>query len=189
MAFFRRNKSEAAQPEPEDIQPGGAEPGPVKKDRPTPSRKEAEAARRARVNPKLTPKAARKETAARNRAERMRALNAREAQPEKVLVRDYVDARFSIGEFLLPALVLILSLSFLNTRLPGMAMYATVLMYGYIAWVIIDVWWMWRGLKKVYAERFPRSSLKGMMMYAMNRTIQFRRFRMPAPRIKRGQKY
>ena len=189
MAFFRRNKSEASQPESEDVRPDIAEPGPVKKDRPTPSRKEAEAARRARVNPKLTPKAARKETAARNRAERMRALNAREAQPEKVLVRDYVDARFSIGEFLLPALVLILSLSFLNTMLPGMAMYATVLMYGYIAWVIIDIWWMWRGLKRVLAERFPRSPRKGMMMYAMNRTIQIRRFRMPAPRLKRGQKY
>ena len=189
MAFFRRNKSEASQPEPEDTQPGTAETGPVKKDRPTPSRKEAEAARRARVNRQLTPKEARKETAARNRADRMRALNAREAQPEKMLARDYVDARFSIGEFLLPALVLILSMSFLNSMLPGMAMYATVLMYGYILWVIIDVLWMWRGLKKVLAERFPRSSTKGMMMYAMNRTIQFRRFRMPAPRIKRGQKY
>ncbi|MFT4166663.1 MAG: DUF3043 domain-containing protein [Microlunatus sp.] len=189
MAFFRRNKSEAAQPEPEGIQPGTAEPGPVKKDRPTPSRKEAEAARRARVNRQLSPKQARKETAARNRTERMRALNAREAQPEKVLIRDYVDARFSIGEFLLPALVLILSLSFLNSALPGMAMYATVAMYAYIGWVIIDLWWMWRGLKKVFTERFPRSSTKGLMMYAMNRTIQFRRFRMPAPRIKRGEKY
>lgn len=189
MAFFRRNKSEAAQPEPEDTQPGAAESGPVKKDRPTPSRKEAEAARRARVNRQLTPKEARKETAARNRAERMRALNAREAQPEKALVRDYVDARFSIGEFLLPALVLILSLSFLNSMLPGTALYATVLMYGYIAWVIIDIWWMWRGLKKVLNERFPRASRKGLMMYAMNRTIQVRRFRMPAPRLKRGQKY
>jgi len=190
VAFFRRNKSEAAQPEPEDTQlDTAAESGRAKKDGPTPSRKEAEAARRARVNRQLTPKEARKETAARNRTERMRALNAREAQPEKVLARDYVDARFSIGEFLLPALVLILSLSFLNSMIPGVALYATVLMYGYIAWVIIDVWWMWRGLKKVLAERYPRSSTKGLMMYAMNRTIQIRRFRMPAPRLKRGQKY
>lgn len=189
MAFFRRNKSEASQPEPEDTQLGATESGPAKKDRATPSRKEAEAARRARVNRQLTPKQARKETAARNRTERMRALNVREAQPEKVLARDYVDARFSIGEFLLPALVLILSLSFLNSMVSGIAVYATVLMYAYILWVIADVWWMWRGLKKVLAERFPRSSRKGLMMYAMNRTIQFRRFRMPAPRIKRGGKY
>ena len=189
MAFFRRNKSEASQPEPEDTRPGTGETGPVKKDRATPSRKEAEAARRARVNRQLTPKEARKENAARSRAERMRALNVREAEPEKVLARDYVDAGYSIGEFLLPALVLILSLSFFNSVIQGMAVYATALMYAYIAWVLLDVWWMWRGLKKVLAARFPNSSRKGLLMYSMNRTIQFRRFRMPAPRIKRGGKY
>ena len=190
MAFFRRNKSEVSQAEPEDTHPDpAAELGPVKKDRPTPSRKEAEAARRARLNPQLSPKDARRASAARNRTERMKALNAREAQPEKVLVRDYVDARFSVGEFLLPSLVVILSLSFMNSLVHGIALYATVLMYAYIASVIVDAWWMWRGLKKVLAQRFPRSSRKGLLTYAMNRTIQIRRFRMPPPRVKRGEKY
>ena len=51
----------------------------------------------------------------------MRALAARDNTPEKALMRDHVDARFSIGEILLPALVLILATSFLNTIFPRAA--------------------------------------------------------------------
>ena len=59
VAFFRRNGNEAPQGQPS---PPVAEPplaGPAKKDHPTPSRKEAEAARRQRVTRTLTKKEAR----------------------------------------------------------------------------------------------------------------------------------
>lgn len=186
MALFRRNKSEA--PEPTDFSSPLPEPG-RKKEGPTPSRKEAEAARRQRVNRQLTPKEARREASNNNRRERMRALNAREAQPEKALMRDYIDSRFSIGEFLLPSLVIILALSFLNSVWPGITLLATILMYAYIIGVILDGFIMWRGFKRVLAERLPNVSPKGLLMYGMNRMIQIRRFRMPAPRLKRGDKY
>ena len=186
MALFRRNKSE--EPEPESTpEPTGS--GPIRKDRRTPTRKEAEALRRQRVTRQLTPREARREAATRNRAERMRALNAREAQPEKALMRDYVDARFSIGEFLLPSLVIILALSFLNQVWPAMTLFATIAMYVYIIAVILDGVIMWRGFKKVLAQRLPKASPKGLLMYGMNRMIQIRRFRMPAPRIRRGDPY
>ena len=187
MALFRRNKSEAPEPEPETTEPTGL--GPSKKDRPTPSRKEAEALRRQRVTRQLTPREARKEAAAKNRTERMRALNVREAAPEKALMRDYVDARFSIGEFLLPSLVVILALSFLNTVWPAVTLFATITMYVFIITVILDGVIMWRGFKKVLAARMPKASPKGLLMYGMNRMIQIRRFRIPAPRLKRGDKY
>lgn len=189
MALFRRNKSEAPEPEPEDTSSTVTETGPVRKDRPTPTRKEAEAARRQRVTRQLTPKEARREASAKNRAERMRALNAREAQPEKALMRDYIDARFSLGEFLLPSLVVILALSFLSSVYGPITVIATILMYVYIIAVLLDGYFMWRGFKKVLAERMPRVSPKGLLMYGMNRMIQIRRFRMPAPRIKRGEAY
>ena len=163
--------------------------GRSKKDRPTPSRKEAEALRRQRVTRQVSSRQARKENAAKNRAERLRNLNVREAVPEKALMRDYVDARFSIGEFLLPSLVLILALSFLNRVWPGITLFATVIMYGYILTVFVDVYRMWRGFKRVLADRMPRVSPKGLLMYGMNRTIQIRRFRIPAPRLKRGDPY
>lgn len=190
MALFRRNKPEAPEPEPEDTLPSTvSEAGRAKKDRPTPTRKEAEAARRERVTRHLSPKEARREATAKNRSERMRALNAREAQPEKALMRDYIDARFSIGEFLLPSLVVILALSFLNSVWPGITVFATILMYVYIIAVLLDGYLMWRRFKKVLAERLPNVSPKGLLMYGMNRMIQIRRFRMPAPRIKRGDAY
>ena len=94
MAFFRRN-SRAAAPEP----PATIEPAPSgKKDRPTPTRKEAEAARRQRLTTALSKKEARAAASRQSRAERMKAISAREAVPEKVLMRDYIDARFNIGE-------------------------------------------------------------------------------------------
>lgn len=189
MALFRRNTSQNPEPEPDDALPSTISETGRKKAGPTPSRKEAEALRRQRVTRQLTPKEARKEAAAKNRVERMRSLNAREATPEKALMRDYIDARFSVGEFLLPSLVIILALSFLNTVWPAMTLFATVTMYVYIIAVLVDGFVMWRGFKRVLAERLPRVSPKGLLMYGMNRMIQIRRFRIPAPRIKRGDTY
>ena len=48
---------------------------------------------------------------------------------------------------------------------------------------------MWRGFKKVLAARLPKASPKGLLMYGMTRGTQLRRFRMPAPRVKRGEGY
>ncbi len=187
MALFRRG-SEPANPQPQPpITAATTEAG--KKARPTPTRKEAEAARRQRVNRTLSKKEARAEASRQNRTQRMRTVTAREAAPEKALLRDYVDARFNIGEFLLPSLVVILALSFLNTALPRVTVISTVVMYLFILAVLLDGFLMWRGYKKVLAERLPGTPTRGLLMYGMNRSIQIRRFRMPSPRLKRGDKY
>ncbi len=116
-------------------------------------------------------------------------MNEREAAPEKELLRDYVDSRFNIGEFVLPALVVILALTFLNTVFPFVTYITTVLMYVFLLVAVIDVFLMWRGFKKVLAERLPRATTRGLFMYGMNRCIQIRRFRIPPPRVKRGEGY
>ncbi len=174
---------------PAEVAPPPAAGGGVKKDRPTPSRREAEAARRQRVTTTLTPKEARRLTAQQNRSQRLKAVNVREAAPEKALMRDYVDARFSLGEFLLPSLVVILALSFLSTAIPSITAFSTLLMYGFILLVLFDAWRMWRGFKQVLAKRIPQAPTRGLMMYGVNRMIQIRRFRMPSPRLKRGDTY
>lgn len=187
MPLFGRR---AAADQPSEAPPPAPEPsGRARKDRPTPTRKEAEAARRQRVTRTLTKKEARAETARHNRMARARAISARESTPEKVLMRDYVDSRFSIGEFLLPALVVILALTFLSTTLPQVALISTLAMYAFILLVIFDVFLLWRGFKKVLYQRLPHANTKGLAMYGMNRSIQIRRFRMPPPRVKRGEKY
>ena len=188
MALFRRG-STGTEPTPTAPAPAPPPTAGAKKDRPTPTRREAEAARRQRVNRTLSPKEARRAAAQQNRTQRMRTLTAREAAPEKALMRDYVDARFSLGEFLLPSLVVILALSFLTVRFPGVSAITTLLMYVFILAVLGDCYFLWRGFKRVLAERLPGAPTRGLMMYGINRSIQIRRFRMPAPRLKRGDTY
>lgn len=185
MALFRRN-SQAAEPEP----PAAVEAAPTgKKDRPTPTRKEAEAARRQRMTTALSKKEARAVASRQSRSERMKAISAREAAPEKVLMRDYIDARFNIGEFLLPSVVVILAVTLLGSYWPSVALFATLAMYLFIFGVFVDGYLMWRGFKKVLASRLPKAAPKGLLMYGMTRSTQIRRFRSPPPRIKRGEAY
>lgn len=182
-----RSKKQQPSPAPPVAAPPPA-PG-ARKDRPTPSRREAEAARRQRVRQTLSAKEARRLAAQQNRAQRLKAVSAREAVPERTLMRDYVDARFSLGEFLLPSLVIILALSFLSVAVPNITYFSTILMYVFILAVLADCFFMWRGFKKVLAERLPGTSPRGLLMYGVNRAIQIRRFRIPPPRIKRGDTY
>jgi hypothetical protein len=186
VALFRRNADPAPAPEPTPATPASTG---AKKDRPTPSRKEAEAARRERVNKTLSNREARKVAARQNRAERMRRLGDRERAPEKALMRDYVDARLNLGEFLLPAVVVILAVTLLGSYVPQLAVITTLAMYLFIFAVIADGFLMWRGFKRVLAERLPNASTKGLAMYGMTRSTQIRRFRMPPPRVKRGEAY
>jgi hypothetical protein len=186
VALFRRN-NQAATPEPAtptvDRSPTG------KKDRPTPTRKEAEAARRQRMTTTLSKKEARAASSRHNRAERMKAISAREAAPEKVLMRDYIDSRFNLGEFLLPTVVVILAVTILGSYWPRVTIIATMAMYLFIFGVFFDGYLMWRGFKKVLATRLPKASPKGLLVYGMTRSTQIRRFRSPPPRIKRGEAY
>lgn len=201
MAIFRRGTTTTSNGS-TAMKPGSAAPVPVpdtatrdvrdpsgRKPGPTPSRREAEAARRQRVTQTYTKRESRALSSKQNRSDRMRAMAARDNTPEKALMRDYVDARFSIGEVLLPALVLILAISFLNSVFPQAAVIGTVVMYLYVLLVIGDLYVMWRGFKKVLATRLPGTSTRGLLFYGANRAIQIRRFRIPAPRVKRGEKF
>jgi Protein of unknown function (DUF3043) len=185
VALFRRN-SQVAPSEPTttiESAPTG------KKDRPTPTRKEAEAARRQRMNTSLGKKQARAAASRQSRSERMKVVSAREAVPEKVLMRDYIDARFNLGEFLLPSVVVILAVTLLGSYWPSVTLIATLAMYLFITAVFVDGYLMWRGFRKVLAARLPKASPKGLLLYGMTRGTQIRRFRSPAPRIKRGEAY
>lgn len=186
MALLRRKSAPVAEPEPAPKAPAG--PG-VPKARPTPSRKEAEAARRQRVRTTVSNRESRQVAARQARAERMRSMAARDQTPEKSLMRDYIDARWNLGEFLLPSVVVILAITLLGSYLPQLAVITTMVMYLFILAVIVDGFLMWRGFKRVLAERVPNAQTKGVLMFGMTRSTQIRRFRLPPPRIKRGEEY
>jgi Protein of unknown function (DUF3043) len=161
----------------------------IQGDRPTPTRKEAEAARRQRVNQPMSNRESRRIAARQTRAERMKTMALRDQSPEKALMRDYVDARLNLGEFLLPSVVVILAITLLGSYFPNVAILTTLLMYLFILAVIADGFLMWRGFKRVLAQRFPNAPTKGLLMYGMTRSTQIRRFRIPSPRIKRREAY
>ena len=116
-----------------------------------------------------------------------------ERLPWRIYIRDYVDARFNLGEWFIPVAFAILIVSMFVTSLmqnQWASIIMMALMYGYLIAVIIDVWLMWRKLKaKLIAKYGERSVSKGSrsFSYAWSRSIQMRRWRLPKPRYpKRG---
>lgn len=167
----------------------------------TPSRKEAEAARKKQMKTPTT----RKDQAKRDRAARDamrikqrealkngddRYLPAREQGPVRRFCRDYVDRRLNVAEFLLPFLVVLLVLFMFVSSISqdANAILTNVVYPIVIVATIIDEFIMVRGLKKELRARFPNESLKGTTTYAVLRSTQLRRFRLPKPQVKRGEK-
>ena len=156
-----------------------------KKSGPTPSRRDAEAARRQRLNPTLSPKDAKKRQRQLEQVKQRQAYDAQDAAPIRTLVRDVVDSRWNLGEILLPVLILGLAIGLI----PAVRQFQGILVslvWGYMAAVIVDAWLMWRRVKRLAAERYPGESLKGGLTYGLNRQLSTRRRRRPAPRVKIG---
>lgn len=113
-----------------------------------------------------------------------RYLPARDRGPARRFCRDYVDHRFNMGEVLLPILVVILLFSFVQTKWAGMVV--LVLWTTVILGTVVDEIFMVRALKKELRQRFEPQNTRGCVSYAVLRTSQLRRFRIPKPQIKRG---
>jgi len=184
VGLFSKKKDGPATPEPEA--PAVAPGAPVRKDRPTPSRREAEAARMARLHPELDPKKAKQlERQARTEL-RMKQARAIDQVPERQLMRDVVDSRRNVGEVALPAMLAVIVI-FLIPQLAPYAEWSVFLMYAVIIMLALDYFVMWRRFKKLAAERLPGRSLRGLGFYGWNRQMSFRRWRQPAPRVQRGE--
>ena len=174
----------------QDARPGA-------KNRPTPKRSVQEAARKQplvvtdRKVAKDRDKLKRKEGLARQRQAMMTGddthLPVRDKGPERRFIRDYVDARWSVGEVVLPVMVLVLLLSFLKTSWALMTVF--ILTYGLIALAIIDAFLMWRRIKARLVEKFGVGAVpSGGALYAVMRAFQLRPTRMPKPQVKRGER-
>ncbi len=188
--MFRRR---SAPPEATDAtQPTDSQSG---KGRPTPSRREAEEARKARLKPTVDKRTAAKQDRQRVRTERERARQAmlngdprylpvRDQGPVRKFARDYVDSRRSLGEIMLPVVLLFLVLSFIpNVTVRG---YGILGFYVYMLVLVVDTGLLaWR-VKRKAAERYPDETAKGAGMYAAMRSLQLRRLRLPKPEVKPG---
>jgi hypothetical protein len=165
------------------------------KNRPTPKRRDQEAARR-RPLVETDRKAARdRDRLARSGASLKQRqamvtgddahLPARDKGPVRRYIRDYVDARWNLGEFMLPVMLVVLALSFV--RIPWVFAAVSIGVYALILIAAVDGFLMWRKLKKQLVAKFGEDKVgRGLAMYAVMRGFQIRRSRMPRPLVDRG---
>lgn len=157
-----------------------------KKSGPTPTRREAEAARMERLHPTRSRKEQRKLDREARFKNQQQAWDRVERSPERQLLRDFVDTRWTIAEFLMPVMILIMALMMVFLADPVMSFYISVTLWLIFGLAVINIWIMWRSFKRLLAERVPGARTKGLLMYMINRAMMIRRFRRPAPRIARG---
>jgi hypothetical protein len=190
--LFRRSRSETP---PVEAGPDTVEDPTAPKGRPTPKRRESEAAAKARAKATAAggKAGARRDRTARAEDSRRirqgikegdeRYLPARDRGPVRRFVRDYVDARLCMAEFAVPLMVVSLLLSSFGFRAAGSAVLnATILV------VLLDSLLLRFRLRRELKRRFPSESLKGTTFYALVRSLQLRFMRLPKPRVKLGQR-
>ncbi len=162
------------------------------KGRPTPSRRQAEAERNRRMTPPRTRKEANRVQRQRRTEQRIKAQAALRSGDERYLpardqgrvrrfARDFVDARFNVAEFLLPLLIVILVLGVVGN--PGLQ--GTLWIMTILATAIDTVYLVYR-IKREIRRRFPDDVTKGAVLYAVLRSSQLRRLRLPKPQVERG---
>jgi Protein of unknown function (DUF3043) len=181
-------------PDSEAPAPVGVTPG---KGRPTPKRSEAEKRRRQPYAAPADKKAAYQQSKDRDRAARSRRMQAmkrgetwamprKDQGPVRALARDYVDSRRSASEWYMFGVLALVVLLFI----PGLRQSA-VIDYAVLALllvIVVESSIVGGRVIRLARQRFPGESTRGVRMYAAIRGTQIRRLRMPAPRVKPGDK-
>ncbi|MGC4984589.1 MULTISPECIES: DUF3043 domain-containing protein [unclassified Streptomyces] len=167
------------------------------KGRPTPKRSEAQTQRRSVAQTPST----RKEAAKRQRDDRRAAMErqrqalasgderylpVRDKGKVRRFARDYVDSRLCIAELFLPLAVIILMLSVVPVAV--LKNVALLLWLVVIVMIVVDSFVIAIRLRKQLNARFPEENTKGAVRYALMRTLQMRRLRLPKPQVKRGER-
>ena len=185
LSLFRRSKPEET-PSTTTLKEGG-------KGRPTPTRREAQAAAKARAKGPQDRKAAARQDRQRRGEMNARAgeamktgddryLPTRDKGPVRRFVRDWVDARLCMAELLLPLLILIMVTQPFAQGLSNGLWSATILL------VAMDTAYVVFKLRRELRRRFPDKNTKGAVGYGVLRALQLRWIRMPKSKVKIGTK-
>ena len=114
-------------------------------------------------------------------------LMARDKGDERRLVRDIVDSRRNMATYFLPgALIVVIGSA---RSMPGYVQLAANVFWVLLAVsVVADSFLLTRRIKKFLTVRFPKSTRppRSHYWYAIMRSLNFRRLRMPAPQVKLG---
>lgn len=193
--FGRKKEEPSAQAVVDQAHAAAQEPG-AGKGAPTPKRKDQEAARKRPLVP--TDRKASKEAervAVQDQRQKMRQaldtgdekyLPLRDKGPQKRFVRDYVDARFSLGEYLMFGALLFVVISLIVPATSSQITYVLVGFWIMFLAVFVDAFILSRKLRKRLGEKFGDVE-RGAVWYGCMRALQFRKLRLPKPQVKRGQ--
>ena len=167
----------------------------------TPSRKEREAANKRPLVPNDRREAAKanREAVAKQRerarigmaAGDERYLPRRDRGPQRRFVRDYVDARYSVGELMVPLMLLVIIATFADQLTIGtltMAEVGILTMWGFLVIVIVDTLMLGAIIRRKARNKFGAENVeRGLAWYAAMRSIQMRPMRMPKPQVRRRE--
>ncbi|MGW5672319.1 DUF3043 domain-containing protein [Micromonospora sp. NPDC003776] len=112
---------------------------------------------------------------------------ARDRGPERLLARNVVDSRRTVGTWFFGGALIVLIGS--NQAMPPIVRLLSNVLWGLLALgVVIDSVLISRKIKKLVRERYPKSTerLGSLYFYAIMRSITFRRMRAPQPRVNIG---
>ncbi|MDQ1250435.1 MAG: hypothetical protein QG597_4814 [Actinomycetota bacterium] len=166
------------------------------KGRPTPKRRDAEAARKSALKIPADPKAAKKAMRERDRQARavqreamMRgdesALPARDQGPAKAFTRRWVDSRRLVSEFFLPLVLVILVFTLIPNQQIRLA--ASLSWYAIMLLMTLTLLFIGIRLRSALVSEFPaKADRKGAVFYGIMRALQIRKLRVPVPQIKPG---
>jgi hypothetical protein len=113
-------------------------------------------------------------------------LPLRDKGPQKRFARDYVDARFSLGEYLMFGALIFVVVSLIVPASSEQMIYVLGGFWVMFLAVFVDVFILSRKLKKGLAGKFGDVE-RGTVWYGSMRSLQFRRLRLPKPQVKRGE--
>jgi Protein of unknown function (DUF3043) len=185
--------AEPATPRPKSYTPSKKELGVVTPKRQSSGRRVGEPApsnrREAYRQLKDRQRAERAEAAAGMRAGDERYLLARDRGPERLLVRNSVDSRRTVGTWFFAGALIVLIGS--STRMPVQVQLAANLLWAFLAVAVaVDSLLISRKIKRLVRDRFPKTNQRmgSLYLYGIMRGLTFRRMRVPKPQVQLGAK-
>lgn len=204
--FFKKSKPETEETSVEVTSeaklPKGYTPA---KGAPTPRRKDVEARRRRPiVSDRATmtreeKKALKAEERARSNEiyakeqEAMRTGDERNMPPQhqgkvRRFGRDFVDASAPFAALFMPTAILLIPLLLVNARYPEVGRWIVLALYAVFALMLLNGIFVARQAKKIAANHFGATQVpRGFIAQMMGRCFYLRRWRLPAPQVKRGE--
>jgi uncharacterized integral membrane protein len=100
-------------------------------------------------------------------------------------IRDYVDARWSVGELIIPVMFLVIILTFINS--PVVQTIAIFALWGFFIVAVIDSVVVGLVIQKKLGAKYGADKVqRGNRWYTAMRALQLRPMRLPKPQVKRG---